>query len=191
MERLEWWTVCTERFERWTERWTVYTERFERWTERWTVCMERFSGVVVHFRVCRFGPLKEESNYFFREKGQLGSGNWWYILYELKNCKQTRKILVAESKSLCLPPSWGRQCFCTFCLSVSLSVTNLVLTSPTRRLIAETWNFVQWFIRTGGSNNFSWNYSGSKRGGCEISCAHFSEVANHRDLKLCSMLHYH
>jgi hypothetical protein len=43
------------------------------------------------------------------------------------------------------PPSWGRHCFCTFCLSVSLS-QNIVLTSPTRRLIVKTWNFVQCFI---------------------------------------------
>jgi hypothetical protein len=41
-------------------------------------------------------------------------------------------------------------------------------------------------VRTGGSNNFSLSYSGSKRGGgFEIVCAHFSdEMADHRDLKL-------
>ena len=48
-------------------------------------------------------------------------------------------------------------------------------------------------VRTGGSNNFSLSYGGSKRGGgCEIACAHFSsEMADYRDLKLCTMLHYH
>jgi hypothetical protein len=48
-------------------------------------------------------------------------------------------------------------------------------------------------VRTGGSNNFSLTYGGSKRGEeCEIACAHFSsEMLDHRDLKLCKMLHYH
>jgi hypothetical protein len=48
-------------------------------------------------------------------------------------------------------------------------------------------------VRTGGSNNFSLSYGGSKRGGgFEIACAHFSsEMTDHRDLKLCTMLHYH
>jgi hypothetical protein len=41
------------------------------------------------------------------------------------------------------PPSWGRHI--VFVLSVCLS-QNLVLTSPTRRLIVETWNYVQCFI---------------------------------------------
>jgi hypothetical protein len=45
---------------------------------------------------------------------------------------------------------------------------------------------------TGGSNNFPLSYGGSKRGGgFEIACAHFSEMADHRDLKLCTILHYH
>jgi hypothetical protein len=37
-------------------------------------------------------------------------------------------------------------------------------------------------VGTGGPNNFSLSYSGSKRGGgCEIACAHFSsEMANRR-----------
>jgi hypothetical protein len=41
-------------------------------------------------------------------------------------------------------------------------------------------------VRTGGSNNFSLSYGGSKRGGgFEIACALFSsEMADHRDLKL-------
>jgi hypothetical protein len=47
-------------------------------------------------------------------------------------------------------------------------------------------------VRTGGSNNFSLSYGGSKRGGgFEIACAHFSEMPDRRDLKLCTMLHYH
>jgi hypothetical protein len=48
-------------------------------------------------------------------------------------------------------------------------------------------------VRTGGSNNLSMSYGGSKRvGGYEISCAHFSsDTADRRDLKLCTMLHYH
>jgi hypothetical protein len=48
-------------------------------------------------------------------------------------------------------------------------------------------------VRTGGSNNFSLSYGGSKRGGgFVIACAHFSdETAYRRDLKLCTMLHYH
>jgi hypothetical protein len=48
-------------------------------------------------------------------------------------------------------------------------------------------------VRTGGSNNFSMIYGGSKRGGeFEIACAHFSsEMADYKDLKLCTMLHYH
>jgi hypothetical protein len=48
-------------------------------------------------------------------------------------------------------------------------------------------------VRAGGSNNFSLSYGGSKRGGeCEIACGHFSsEMADHIDLKLCTMLHYH
>jgi hypothetical protein len=47
--------------------------------------------------------------------------------------------------------------------------------------------------RQGGSNNVFFSYGGSKRGGvCEIACAHFSyELADRRDLKLCTMLHYH
>jgi hypothetical protein len=48
------------------------------------------------------------------------------------------------------PPILGETyCLCTFCLSVSPSVyllQNLVLTSRTRRLTWETWNFVQCFI---------------------------------------------
>jgi hypothetical protein len=48
-------------------------------------------------------------------------------------------------------------------------------------------------VRTGGFNDFSLSYSGSKRDGeFEIACTHFySEMADHRDLKLCTMLHYH
>jgi hypothetical protein len=48
-------------------------------------------------------------------------------------------------------------------------------------------------FRTGGSNKFSLSYGGSKRGGgFEIAYAHFfSEMADHRDLKLCIILHYH
>jgi hypothetical protein len=50
-------------------------------------------------------------------------------------------------------------------------------------------------VRTGGSNNFPFSYGGSKRGGgfeIHVACAHFSsEMADHRDLKLCMMLHYH
>ena len=48
-------------------------------------------------------------------------------------------------------------------------------------------------VRTGGSNNFSLSYGRSKRDVvCEIACAHFSsETAGRRDLKLCTMLHYH
>jgi hypothetical protein len=48
-------------------------------------------------------------------------------------------------------------------------------------------------VRTGGSNNYSLSYGGSKRdGGFEIACAHFSsEMADYIDLKLCTMLHYH
>jgi hypothetical protein len=48
-------------------------------------------------------------------------------------------------------------------------------------------------VRTGGSNIFSLSYGGIKRGGWfEIAYAHLSsEIANHKDLKLCSMLHFH
>jgi hypothetical protein len=48
-------------------------------------------------------------------------------------------------------------------------------------------------VRTRGFNNSSLNYGGSKRGGgFEIACAHFSpEMADHKDLKLCTILHYH
>jgi hypothetical protein len=43
---------------------------------------------------------------------------------------------------------------------------------------------------TGGFNNFSSSYGGSKRGGrCEIARALFSLMADDRDLKLCGMLH--
>jgi hypothetical protein len=46
---------------------------------------------------------------------------------------------------------------------------------------------------TGGSNNFSLSYGGSKRGGeFEIVLAHFSsEIADRTKLKLCTMLYYH
>jgi hypothetical protein len=48
-------------------------------------------------------------------------------------------------------------------------------------------------VRTGGSNNFSLSYGGSKRGGgFEIACTLFSsEMADFKDLKLCGMLHCH
>jgi hypothetical protein len=45
-------------------------------------------------------------------------------------------------------------------------------------------------VRTGGSNYWYLTYGGSKRGGgFEIACAHFpSEIADHRDAKLCTMI---
>jgi hypothetical protein len=48
-------------------------------------------------------------------------------------------------------------------------------------------------MMTGGSNNFSLSYGGSKRGGgFEIVFAHFSsEIADRRKLKLYTMLYYH
>jgi hypothetical protein len=103
--------------------------------------------------------------------------------------------------------SWGIHCFCTFCMSFSLSVIiaqNRVLTSPTKRLIVETWNFVLYFIiigtctcrcvycqyrRTQWFSELWWIQEGWW---CEISCAQFSsEMADHRDLKLCTMLYNH
>jgi hypothetical protein len=39
---------------------------------------------------------------------------------------------------------------------------------------------------------FLLSYGGSKRGGgFEITCAHFSEMADYGNLKLCTMLQYH
>ena len=48
-----------------------------------------------------------------------------------------------------------------------------------------------YIIRTGGSNNFSLSYSGSKRGGASNILCSFSVMSDYRGLKLCTMLHHH
>ena len=103
---------------------------------------------------------------------------------------------------LCLPPILGETyCFCTFCQSVSLSVTKSCAhfsdeTADRRdlKLCTMLYYHLQMCISSGEEDPiiFLWVKVDPRGVGCEISCAHFfSDVADHRDLKLCTMLHYH
>jgi hypothetical protein len=101
------------------------------------------------------------------------------------------------------PPYWRRHI--VFVLSVCPSVClsqNLLLTSPTRRLIVDNLKlFLECFIITS-----IWAYCLDRRiqwfffelwwiresWGCEIACALISSlVTDRRELKLCGMLHCH
>jgi hypothetical protein len=126
--------------------------------------------------------------------------NAWKWGYTFRKCRE-----------LCLPHLGETYFFCNSRLfvrpsvnqSVCQSVFHKMFPSPPRWLIIETRNFVQCFIISSkcasfgdGSNriqSFSLSYGGSKiGGGCEIACALLSsEMAAHRDLELCGMLHCH